>query len=309
MNISKILDQASKLKIAVFGDYIEDRHLRGTVDRVSPEAPVVIVANPSEVRTAGGAGNVFMNLCNLGVETHLFCNATDPYHASKILDHVNGYTWINQNSNAVKTRVMSGNYHLLRLDTEIPYDQIEWLPFNQFSWWPQFERSCGEFDCIVFSDYEKGVVSDSLINGVMELAAVYGIPVVVDAKRDFHRYKGVTVLKCNKKEAEQIERTEFIAKNNIKYLVVTYGEEGISVYDQHGDAEGVDGIHINIVDVCGAGDTVTAIIAMVIGLEDSNLINAIKLANIAAAEACSHPGVHAISKEQLIHRFNEVSNG
>lgn len=322
MNITTILEQAATKKIAVIGDFILDVHMRGSVDRVSPEAPVLVCLNPDRTLTPGGAGNVYMNLCNLGVQTHLYCNSSDPFSTMQLLDHVNGESFINQNQNAIKTRVMSGNHHLLRLDTEIPYDQIEWLTFKQFSWWRQFEENCGQYDCIVFADYHKGVVSDSLINGVMELAAHYGIPVVVDAKRDFHRYKGATVVKCNKKEWEARDTRK--SPDDFKNWVVTLGASGMFYFDAKDTSiTQIDGVPINIVDVCGAGDTVTAIIAIIMGLSllnqtllsieahgkliENPIVIACELANIAAAEVCSHAGVYAITKEDLIRRYDEVS--
>lgn len=329
MNITKILDQASKLKIAVIGDFIEDRYLNGSVDRISPEAPVPILLNPTLTSAAGGAGNVYRNLCNLGVTTHLYCNAliagdpNDPFN-SEILQHDNGVAFVNENTHAIKTRLMAGSHHILRYDEEITSDQIEWLTFKNFAWWEELQNNVAGYDCIVFSDYGKGVVSDSLINGVMELALKYGVPVVVDAKKDFQRYKGATVMKCNKKEWDAKDGRK--SPDDFKNWVVTLGANGMFYYDPKDTSiTHIEGIPVNIVDVCGAGDTVTAVIAMIIGMSllnqtllsieehgklvENPIVIACELANIAAAEVCSHPGVYPITKEDLVRMFNEVKNG
>jgi rfaE bifunctional protein kinase chain/domain len=312
MNIELLLTQASKLKIAVIGDFIEDRYIIGAVDRISPEAPVPVVNQHLTFSKPGGAGNVYMNLCNLGIETHLFCNTHDKYTLTTMTHHEKGKVYSNQNRHAIKTRVMSGSHHLLRIDEELDPMQIEWLAFREFSWWKELEEKMGEYNCIVMSDYGKGVLSDSVINGVMELAIHYKIPVVVDAKRDFKRYKGATVIKCNQKEYEALPLDVYqfnpALRFGAKHFIVTCGEMGMTAYSEAGHiTEGINAHSVNIVDVCGAGDTVTAILAMMTGINES-VQPACELANIAASEVCCHVGVHAITKEELIKRFNEVKS-
>lgn len=303
MNLIKILESAATKKIAVIGDFIEDIYLNGTADRLSPEVPVPVLLNPVKTSAAGGAGNVYMNLCNLGVVTHLYCNAriegdpNDPYQKS-ILQHPFGEAYVNHNTHAIKTRMMTGSHHILRQDDELVSEEIEWLTFAQFSWWKQLQDKFGTYDCIVFSDYGKGVVSDSLINGVMELALHYKIPVIVDCKCDFLRYKGATLMKCNNKEWNARDKNQ--STDAIPNWVVTMGGSGM-IYFNLNDTSGqmVKGLPINIVDVCGAGDTVTAILALAIACGEQ-MYDACELANIAAAEVCKRPGVYAITKEDLI---------
>lgn len=308
MNLPQLLTRAEGLKIAVIGDFIQDKYILGAVDRISPEAPVPVVSQHLTFGKPGGAGNVYLNLCNLGIKTSLFCGTHDKHTVVEVSYHENGIVHTHENRHAIKTRVMSGGHHLLRIDDEIDPMQIEWLPFTAYSWWKELEEKMGEYNCIVLSDYGKGVLSDSLINAIMELAPKYGIPVIVDAKKDYERFEGATVIKCNQKEYDAIEgwNTE-----NSKWLVVTNGESGMRFCDTYGHVETFHGQKVNIVDVCGAGDTVTAVIAMVMAINDPiNPIDvACKLANIAAAEVCTHAGVHAITKEELIKRWEEVNGG
>lgn len=299
INIDEILTRASKLKIAVIGDLIIDQYVFGDVTRISPEAPVPVLVKNTESKTCmGGAGNVFMNLVNLGVDVDLFCNFNQ---LSFWPDEYDNKIFCNNYPAAIKTRVMSGSHHMLRIDNEIMPDQIEWHTFKQLSWWSYLEEHFGEYDCIVMSDYGKGVLSDSLINAVMELAHHYGTLVVVDAKKEFHRYNGAMVIKCNKSEWEASDR-KF---GRSLWTIVTCGEAGISLYDKEGSGEGINGIPVPIVDVCGAGDTVTAVLAMAFTAHQS-MWDACVLANIAASEVCTHSGVYPITKEDLIKRCKEL---
>jgi rfaE bifunctional protein kinase chain/domain len=301
MNIKLLLTHASTLKIAVIGDMIEDRYLLGSVDRISPEAPVPVVAKQIAFSRCGGAGNVFMNLVNLGVNTDLYCTYGKGDYPWPMEYNENIKT--HEGSHAIKTRIMSGSHHLLRIDNEIDPMQIEWLPFKAYSWWNELEQKFGEYHCIVLSDYNKGVLSDSLINAIMELAIHYKIPVVVDAKKDYHRFKGSTIIKCNQKE---YEATATWHTSISRWRVVTEGESGIMYTNGEGIRGRVNGHSVPIVDVCGAGDTVTAVISIMTALNE-DVQDGCSLANIAAAEVCTHPGVHAISKEELIKRYNELN--
>lgn len=307
MDLDSILEKASKLKIAVIGDLIIDHYIYGKANRLSPEAPVAVVEPFEEEIKMGGAGNVFMNLMELtGVD--LYCNALSNHP----FDGIPGFNF-NYYPCSRKTRIMSGNHHMLRIDRESEESQIEWLPFKSFEWWEMLQQKFGEYNCIILADYHKGVLSDSLINAIIELAKHYNIPVIVDAKKQFGRYRGATVIKCNEKEYKNMDRCSRMGHTaeqaaqalDIKWFVVTQGEGGICFFSCDGDGQGIAGYPIKLIDVCGAGDTVTAILAMVIAA-DETIRDAIDLANIAASEVVQHSGVHPITKEELIRRYKEV---
>lgn len=302
MNIELLLTRASALKIAVIGDFIEDRYFIGSADRISPEVPVPVVTQQLTFSKPGGAGNVFMNLVNLGVHTDLYCIHSNGDYCWGMEHNDNIHT--HEGRHAVKTRIMSGSHHLLRVDNELDPMQIEWLAFNNYSWWKTLEEKMGQYNAIVLCDYGKGVLSDSVINGVIELAIHYKIPVIVDAKKDFRRFKGAAIIKCNQKEYDALP----IKWPDCQWMVVTEGESGIRYTNNEGMYGRANGYNVNIVDVCGAGDTVTAVLAMMTALLE-DVQAGCNIANIAASEVCRHPGVHAISKEELIKRFNEVQNG
>jgi rfaE bifunctional protein kinase chain/domain len=281
MNIKDILERASNLRIAVIGDRIVDRYIDGIVERISPEAPVPILKITGTRENPGGAGNVVENLRGLGCEVDFFF---DP------------------NNLIIKTRVMSGNHHLLRMDDE---ETPKWMKFDDFNWplWHNIEQQ--RYNCVVLSDYHKGVVSEDVASKIINLCGGNGIPVVVDTKRQHEIFSGATLVKCNSHEWGKIrckEIYEWLHDYSVNNLVVTDGAKGMSYWGKHGGLElsgAVPGIKTEICDPCGAGDTVLSVLAIMMALGDP-VDDACELANIAAAKVCQHPGVYAIKKEDLI---------
>lgn len=296
----ELIEKISKLKIAVIGDFIEDRYIIGAVNRISPEAPVPVLTETSRKSTWGGAGNVFNNLIGLGATAHLFCDLNPYYngfHSS--LQETKYHVWIHPSSHCVKTRIISGNHHIVRIDKDtVPvnrfYDNVEWKK--------TFEDMIDIFDCVVFSDYHKGAISESIAISVIDICKSKNIPVVVDAKKDFHKYIKATILKCNGHEwaaSPHRNTSEFIKTANIESLVITHGDKGIELTDDRNWSH-CKAHNVPIVDVCGAGDTVTALLAIGEALKMYRY-KSVKLANICAAEVCKHSGVYPITKEDLVN--------
>lgn len=298
MSAQEFLDRVSKLKIAVIGDFIVDRYVYGDVSRISPEAPVPVLLKEHSTTCPGGAGNVARNIMNLGAHVSFFTRGDSK--ASRLSDDV----FIHPGVTPIKTRIMCGNHHLMRIDEE-PTEQTD-IQYDDLTWREDFEKALPNLDAVVFSDYHKGAISHDIARIIIDACRDKNIPVIVDAKRDFDKYKQATIVKCNKKEFNNLHDrykilpVEFCGIYENDYLVVTQGQRGISWYTIDTDAAfGVDGISVNIVDVCGAGDTVTAMIA--IGKAAGMTIGPIcDLANLAAAEVCTHPGVYPVMKEDLI---------
>jgi len=287
MIFQELLEKAPKLKIAVIGDYIIDKYIFGSVDRISPEAPVPVVVPNRTFTRPGGAGNVVKNLLNIGVDAYLFTTG-DRFH-----ELPRDVVFYHPGEFPKKTRVISGTHHLLRMDEESVFDVV----YDDVLWKEDFEVILRSLDAVVFSDYHKGVINPTVSNTIIAMCNEKGIPVIVDAKKDFDKYTNATILKCNQKEAQNIN--PIIERSNLclNYFVVTCGENGISWFTDSGN--GVDGIPVDIVDVCGAGDTVTAILAASYAA-GFNIQKSITLANIAAAETCKHIGVYPITKEDLL---------
>lgn len=295
--ILKILEKAPSLKIAVIGDFIEDRYVIGDVDRISPEAPVPVVRVTSKVATPGGAGNVFMNLIGLGVEAHLF---SDIGHTQRDLFSQNQEPMIHQGrwNHSIKTRIMSGNHHIVRYDEDtVPI----YMDYAGVKWRDTFELNLQEWDAVILSDYHKGVISDDIAERVITMCGKYMIPVIVDAKKDFPKYVNANILKCNGKEwaaSPYRQSQEFVRKMDLDALVITHGALGMEMQGQE-NWNHFNGHTVPIADTCGAGDTVTAMLAIgeALCMERWGMAS---LANRCAAEVCKHPGVYALTIEDLI---------
>lgn len=294
MNLTSILDRASKLRIAVVGDLIEDIYIFGDVTRISPEAPIPILNVTEHRRNWGGAGNVVENLKKLGVEVSFFYNDK---HIPK------------------KTRVMCGDHHLIRIDEEDTPKLVRWDDIN---YGLGYGISRKLFDCVIISDYGKGMINREVADEIISRCTQMNIPTVVDTKHQHNIFFAATLLKSNKKEWNDFITKrgsnesiwEFMHLGDIRNLVITNGERGMGYRHMDDGVElsgNVSGHKIDICDTCGAGDTVTAILGIMMALGEP-LVNACELANIAAAEVCRHPGVHPISRQELINRYDLYPN-
>lgn len=283
MNIQDILNRASSLRIAVVGDLILDRYIDGVMERISPEAPVPVLRLTGTRENPGGAGNVVENLKGLGCEVSFFRGVHVP----------------------IKTRVMSGTHHIIRIDEE---EQPEWMQWDDIDIGLGYGIEHQKFNAVVISDYGKGTVSKEVAQTVIELCLRFGIPVVVDSKRDISIFEGATVFKCNHKEwyAQDMPFPESpwgsMMDNSISNLVITNGSHGMQYYGYEHSSEVVGNLPahpVSICDTCGAGDTVTSVLGIMTALGEP-IYDACELANQAAAFVCTQPGVYAIRKEDLI---------
>lgn len=291
MDVHKILETASKLHIAVVGDLITDKYIYGDVTRISPEAPVPLLNVTGTRESLGGAGNVAQNLRELRCKVSFFFDK-DNYIS--------------------KTRVISNGHHMLRIDDE--EESPKWMRWENISYELEAGIAFRDFDCVIISDYGKGMISPEVASKTIEACNIYGIPVVVDTKRNQPLMTGATVLKCNQKEWDSFnhgsteDTWDWMIRERIANLVVTQGERGLhyrGIEDDIHWSGTLPGYPIHLSDPCGAGDTVTAVLGIMLAL-GYNIEDACILANIAASEVCRHPGVHAIQKHELIARYHEL---
>lgn len=290
INLDSILKRASELRIAVVGDLILDRYIIGDVDRISPEAPVPVVHVTSTRENKGGAGNVVENLIGLGCQVSFFHQPNPP----------------------IKTRVMSGNHHIIRIDDE---DEPVWMSYDDYDMGLDYGVTYNKFDVVVISDYGKGSISRDVTSKLIRACNKNNIPTVVDTKHQLNLMHHATVVKCNNKEWQAYIKSsnvtvpsQYLHYKDVKNLVITAGHLGMSGHDADGHVHLTRTLSIDVCDTCGAGDTVTAILAIMVNRDDRpNMAAACELANIAASEVCRHPGVAPITKELLIKRFKELS--
>jgi D-glycero-beta-D-manno-heptose-7-phosphate kinase len=317
--LNKIFEKFNNLRVLIIGDVMIDAYMWGNVNRISPEAPVPIVAVTKKENRLGGAANVALNVQAMGA-TPILCSVigVDP-DGQVFLDLLKqqklspkGILKSRNRITTVKTRILSHNHQILRVDEEVEND-ITSAETSQLLILISHLVKSEKIDVIIFEDYDKGLITQPLIQEVVKLAKNRGIPTVVDPKKkNFNNYKGVTLFKPNLKELKEGLKTDFNPYNlkelervienfrdrqKIESVMVTLSERGI--YVQGGKANSLIPAHVrSISDVSGAGDTVVSVAALCRALNLSSKMTA-TLANLAGGLVCEYAGVVPIDKEQL----------
>ncbi|MFP5041824.1 bifunctional heptose 7-phosphate kinase/heptose 1-phosphate adenyltransferase [Parasediminibacterium sp. JCM 36343] len=321
-NFEQLFSAFGNIKVAVIGDVMLDTYLFGKVERISPEAPVPIVAVSSKEQRIGGAGNVALNTVALGAATFVvsIIGADNDGEQLTALYSQQGIdtTYLTTSAKRIttnKTRIISSNQQMMRLDTEITKDislEEEDLLLQQLVNCISTHKP----DVLVFEDYNKGVLTERVITEAIALCKQHSIIASVDPKRkNFFAYKGVEIFKPNLKEVKEglnllIEEINPDTLSNIHWQLnqqlqhqvslITLSEKG--VFYQLNSQSAIIPTHIRtIADVSGAGDTVIAVASLVYATtKDIHL--AAEIANIAGGLVCEEVGTVAIDKQKL---FNE----
>lgn len=320
MDFGKLFTDFNSIKVAIVGDVMLDTYWWGNVDRISPEAPVPIVALKKKELRAGGAANVALNTVSMGAETIVISVIGDDEDGKDLLDLLKGNAinteYIIASDKRVttnKTRVMSRNQQMMRLDAEMTTD-IDPATENLILQNVQKLFNEKKPDVLIFQDYNKGVITTRLIEELTALCKKYGVVTSVDPKKkNFLSFKDVTIFKPNLKEVKEglnigMELIDLDSLRNIHKLLqeqlhheisfITLSEKGV-FYDS-GDTATIIPTHIrNIADVSGAGDTVITIASLVYAAtHDMHL--AAEMANIAGGLVCEEVGTAAINKEKFL---------
>ena len=318
-SIREVFDAFNHIKVLVIGDSMIDTYISGTVDRMSPEAPVPILNVQEEAHRLGGAANVALNLQSLGAEVFLASIVGDDSNSDlfKNLLTDSGLSAdyilnLEDRPTTQKKRVMTGSKHLLRMDHEVD------LPISRQQsekFFATIDHKIAEVNVVVVEDYDKGLLGEWLIDQVIQTASRSKVPVCVDPKfRNFKSYRGVDLLKPNLKEfhvaigcrPENLESSvEQLRKEmEIGSLMLTMGAQGIFFCsDTYSKRHPV--IERSISDVSGAGDTVIAIASLtyIMGLAP-NIIS--ELSNLGGGIVCQSPGVVPVSKSRLLEEAEKA---
>ncbi len=316
----KLFASFPSLKVAVIGDLMLDTYMWGAVERISPEAPVPVVTLQKKEYRIGGAGNVALNCKSLGAQVSVISVIGDDGEGlmlSELLETHQidtGYIVVsNKRITTSKTRIISRNQQMMRLDSEIssdlyPEDEEEVIKIlTKYI-------SVEDPDILIFEDYNKGVLTERIISQSIEKCRAAGVLTAVDPKRkNFFSYRDTDIFKPNLKEVREglnilVDKLDKLTLTNIhkelkKLLhhsisLVTLSEKGI-FYSENGNA-GIIPSHLrNIADVSGAGDTVIAVASMVYAATRNAHLMA-EIANIAGGLVCEEVGTVAISKEKLL---------
>jgi D-glycero-beta-D-manno-heptose-7-phosphate kinase len=307
--LSKVEKFAGK-KILVIGDVILDRYVYGDVSRISPEAPVPVVKIEKEVVVVGGAANTANNISSLGAEAFLVgVVGNDP--SKEILLRELDIRCINRSGIVIdsfvntieKTRVVGNSHQLVRIDYETVKKLSDETEEKLMSNIEKYMEKC---DIIVVSDYGKGIVTENLMRKIKKLSNIQGKKIIVDPKpKNYEFYKDVFIITPNSKEAYEISKSQnTIEAGNIlrekmnSHVLVTEGPKGMTLFELGKKEVYIPTKSTEVYDVSGAGDTVTATIALCIasGME---LKDAAVVANYAAGIVVRKAGTATVSKEEL----------
>jgi D-beta-D-heptose 7-phosphate kinase/D-beta-D-heptose 1-phosphate adenosyltransferase len=312
----QILENFSKVKVLVFGDVMLDRYWWGSVERISPEAPVPVVRLDKTTLIAGGAANVAANVAGLGAKPFLVGVVGDDKEAKsfpEILAKSNipseHLIEIKDRQTTVKTRVIAHSQQIVRLDQETS-ESLNNAEENLV--WLKLEKLFDEIEIIIVSDYAKGVLTENLLSRLITTAKEKNIKLLVDPKgKNYLKYKGATLLTPNKREAAEackleengqtlveVAGNQLISEIETDAILITKGEEGMTLFEKHKNPLNLKALARDVYDVTGAGDTVIATLAVAIGA-GASLAKAAELANISAGIVVEQIGTTAIKFEEL----------
>lgn len=320
VDIDQLFLNISRMKVAVIGDVMLDTYWWGKVERISPEAPVPVVAVSKREKRIGGAGNVALNVHALGATVAMLTILGDDEDGAQLtqLLHENNIDtrFILESKKRITTnkiRIISRNQQMLRLDAEIIQDiddQDEEKLKNQIQKYIVSEKP----DIVIFEDYNKGILTKNIISDSLVFCNENNIPTAVDPKRkNFFCYHNATLFKPNLSEAftslnmlpeevsvDLLSNIHSQLKEKLQHTVslITLSEKGI-FYEEEKDGKIIPSIKRNIADVSGAGDTVIAVASLIYAATRNIQLSAF-IANIAGGIVCEEVGTVAINKEKLL---------
>lgn len=318
--VKEIFKSFNNLNVLIIGDVMIDSYMWGKVNRISPEAPVPIVAVQKKEKRLGGAANVALNIQALGGNPILCSVIGIDYEGQNFMDLLKvqklsqkGILKSRTRITTEKTRVIGNNHQLMRIDEEVEED-ITTAETQQLITLISYLTQHEKIDVIVFEDYNKGLITPRLISKVVEVAKQKGIPTCVDPKKkNFNAYKGVSLFKPNLKELREglkmdissdnineLQRaiSSFRVKQKFDTALVTLAERGV-VINSRSIKEHTPAHIRSIADVSGAGDTVISVASMLMALKVNPILLA-SVANLSGGLVCEQVGVVPINKEQLL---------
>lgn len=322
-DFEKLTTEVSSQQVLIIGDVMIDSYLWGNVDRISPEAPVPIVAVNRRESRLGGAANVALNIQAMGAKPIMCTVLGNDEKSNEFVDlmkaanmNTAGVIKSDERVTTVKFRILGNNVQLLRVDEEITSPLSE-NDENALIAKVEELLNTTEINAIIFQDYDKGNITQRVIAEVTTMAKAQGIPTTVDPKkRNFGNFTNITLFKPNLKELreglnidikdvtiDELRKAADILhqKQGIDIVFVTLSEKGAYICDYR-TAEPRQ-VHVpahlrSISDVSGAGDTVISVatLCLALGLDIENII---KYSNLAGGIVCESVGVVPIERNRF----------
>jgi D-beta-D-heptose 7-phosphate kinase/D-beta-D-heptose 1-phosphate adenosyltransferase len=329
---NNIIQHFKGKRLLVIGDVVLDQYIKGSVTRISPEAPVPVVLQEESFFTPGGAANVANNLASLGAQVTLVSKIGDDIEGEilkrelyKRHIHTQGL-FIDSNMHTIfKTRIIAQHQQIVRLDREKPGKAgLDLVKEKKVL--PYLRRHMKDFQAVIISDYGKGMIDPRLLSQVHESVANYKLPVVVDPKmEDLREYGQVSCITPNKKEAEtalkniseetrkafgihstKLDNKEDIETNGqgllnflgIESLLITLGEHGMYLFEHNKKPFPIPTMARQVFDVSGAGDTAISVFALCLAA-GADRSQAARIANYAAGIVVGKMGAVAVELKEL----------
>lgn len=311
-----IVDRLSAAQVMVVGDVMLDEYLIGGITRISPEAPVPVIDVIQRRHSAGGAANVAANITALGAGASLIGFVADDPAGNAVKQllqdsqvSLEGLVKPQNRHTICKTRLVAGQQQIARVDHESK-DPVLACDSEQIV--QRAARLFANANACILSDYAKGMLTEEICQEVIRLGREHNKPVIVDPKgRDFHKYRGCSVITPNVKEAGIAAALDIQSERDLNRaadillqtlpgtsLLVTRGPEGMTLFRESQEPVTIPTVAQTVFDVVGAGDTAVATLAVAISA-NFTIETAIQLANIAAGIAVGKHGTVAVGIDEL----------
>jgi len=318
----ELLENFSKVKVLVVGDIMLDQYWWGSVNRISPEAPVPVVHLKEASLVVGGAANVAVNIAGLTANPLLIGIIGDDKEG-KLFPSLLKNSGISADyliklpncQTTLKTRVIAHSQQVVRIDQE---SKLNLTNSEEDMIWERIKGLIEMVDLVVLSDYNKGFLTGELLKRLITTVAENNKYVLIDPKgKNYNKYKGATILTPNLKEIAEacgvdesepgiLERAgkQLLETLDLKALLITQGEEGMTLLEKNKKSIHLTARARKVYDVTGAGDTVIATLGVAIGAGLS-LVESSKAANIAAGIVVEQVGTSTINFEELNNSIKE----
>ncbi len=316
----KILSQFRNQEVLVVGDIMLDRYIWGTVNRISPEAPVPIVKVNRETVLLGGSGNVASNIVSLKGRVSSFGvigsdgAGNDVLARLRVLQvNTEGIIEDAKRNTTVKTRLIAHNQQVARIDREV--DQLISKAIEK-KIVHQIKKRIGKASCLIISDYDKGVITRTLLQEILPMALKKDLPIAIDPKlTHFKYYRPSTIITPNLSEASKATAIEFKKQEDVlkagkrileQYqcngVLITMGERGMLLFQKGKKPQTIPAVAREVYDVTGAGDTVISTLALALA-SGATLEEASILANHAGGIVVGKLGTATLTPSEILQSF------
>ncbi|MGH7712222.1 MAG: bifunctional heptose 7-phosphate kinase/heptose 1-phosphate adenyltransferase [Gemmatimonadaceae bacterium] len=314
----ELLDRARRCHVLVIGDAMLDVYLHGDVERISPEAPVPVVRVREQRAALGGAANVAQNVVAAGAGGTLVATVGRDAAGAALREMLVRLGCADaalipvDRPTTRKTRLVARSQQVVRFDEE---DDSELDGSSVDAVLAGIDEAMSRAEAVVLEDYNKGMLATPVISRAIERARARNVPVVVDPKyRNFFAYRGATIFKPNRRELESAlgaavdldhepSLPQVFQKLGVEHLLLTLGERGMLLMSAAGETRRIPTTAREVYDVVGAGDTVTAYLALMLAAK-ATAYEAAVVANYAAGVEVGKLGAATVTPEEILEAFD-----